>query len=131
MPHETVARAAYEAFNRGDWDAVLEVCAPDIAVQRAGGAGTLHGRDAVKEFNAPDAFDSQQLEPEAFIEHGDRLLVALRARARGMKSGIEVEQQGFHVLTIRDGKLTRVEVYFERTEALEALRGGGVDMLET
>jgi ketosteroid isomerase-like protein len=126
MPHEVLAREAYEAFNRGDWDAMLEVCTPDIAVQRAGGAGIVRGREALREFSTPDAFERQQLEPKEFIDHGDRLFVALQARAIGSQSGIEVEQEGFHVLTIHARKIARLEIYFGRTEALQAVRSDGV-----
>jgi ketosteroid isomerase-like protein len=54
-------------------------------------------------------------------ETGERLLVALRARAKGRETGIEVEELVSHVLTVRDRKLARLEIYFSREEALEAL----------
>jgi ketosteroid isomerase-like protein len=72
MPRQNVelARRVYEAFNRGDWEGLMQVCSPDVAVQRAAGAGTVRGFDAVRRFNAPDAFESQQLDPEEFIDYG-------------------------------------------------------------
>jgi ketosteroid isomerase-like protein len=129
MSRENVelARWIYEAFNHGDWEGLMRVCWPDIAVQRAAGAGTVHGYEAVRRLSAPDAFESQQLDPREFIEHRHKLLVTLRARARGATSGIDVEQTGFHVLTFRDRKISRVEVYFDKSDALNALYGSRVE----
>jgi hypothetical protein len=87
----------------------------------------VRGYEAVRRFNAPDAFESQQLDPREFIDYRNKLLVTLRARARGTTSGIDVEQSGFHVLTFRNRKIARVEIYFEKEDALNALYGSGVD----
>jgi ketosteroid isomerase-like protein len=125
MSRENVelAMRIYEAFNHGDWEGLLQVCSPEVAVQRAAGAGTVQGYEAVRRFNAPDAFESQELDPREFIEYRDKLLVTLCARARGTTSGIDVEQSGFHVLTFRNRKIARVEIYFDKTDALNALYG--------
>jgi ketosteroid isomerase-like protein len=123
MSRENVelVRAMYQAFNHNDWEALLQACTPDIAVQRAGGAGTVRGHEALRQFTAADAFESQELDPQEFIEYKDKLLVTLWARARGKGSAIEVEQRGFHVLTLRDGRIAQVDIYFEKADALEAL----------
>jgi ketosteroid isomerase-like protein len=120
MRQESIARKAYEAFNQGDFDAALGLCTPDITVQRASGSGAVQGSAAIRDFFAPDAFEWQQVEPREFVEHRNRLLVELWARARGRESGVEVEQLGFHVITFRDEKLARIEVYFDRADALKA-----------
>jgi ketosteroid isomerase-like protein len=46
-----------------------------------------------------------------------RYLVLIKLHTRGQGSGAEVETQGAHVLTMRGGKVMRVEVYPDRDEA--------------
>ena len=118
-----LALRAYAAFNAEDWDTLQELFAPDLELQRAGGLGTLHGSETVVGFAEPDAFEWQRLEPQGeFIEEGDKVFVALLNRVRGRGSEIEMEQPVFHVATLRDGRIARIVVHFDRTEALEDLR---------
>lgn len=118
-----LALRAYAAFNSEDWETLQQLFAPDLELQRGGGMGTLHGSDTVLGFAQPDAFEWQRLEPQGeFLEQGDKVLIALRGRVRGQGSEIEVEQPVFHVATLRDGRVSRIAVHFDRTEALEDLR---------
>lgn len=117
-----VALRAYAAYNAEDWDTLRELFAPDLELHRAGGMGTLHGSDTVVGFAEPDAFEWQRLEPQGeFLEQGDNVFIAVMSRARGKGSEIVVEQPVFHVATIRDGRVTRIVVHFDRAEAIEAL----------
>jgi ketosteroid isomerase-like protein len=64
---------------------------------------------------------STKLEPERFFDVDDeRVLVFMRVTAKGEGSGVPVELRDAHELTIRDGVCTRIKVYLDRTEALEA-----------
>jgi ketosteroid isomerase-like protein len=121
---EDLARAAYETFNSGNFDATVELFAPDVELVRPSGLGIVRGREAVRQFLAPDAFASQRIEPVEFMERGERLFVALRGWARGAGSGIELETPGFHVFETRDGQVTRLQFFFDRAEALEAFEDG-------
>jgi ketosteroid isomerase-like protein len=40
--------------------------------------------------------------------------------ARGRGSGVPVDQRVFSVLTVRDGKVARIDDHTERADALEA-----------
>jgi ketosteroid isomerase-like protein len=121
MTHEELAHRAYEAYNAGDLDALLEFCTPDITLERASPGPPVRGQEALRQFSGPDAFEWQTLTPEGFVERGDRLLVSITARARGRGSGIELVERAFHVVTIQDGKVARIEVYFNEADAHEAL----------
>jgi uncharacterized protein len=120
-----VVLGAYDSFNRGDVEAILDLLHPDVEwvpPPTSVDPQPLRGREAVREYLAPNFFESQSAEPLELIEHGNRLLVAARVRARGRGSGIELDQTGYHVLTIEDGRAVRFEVHVERATALAALR---------
>jgi ketosteroid isomerase-like protein len=65
------------------------------------------------------------IEVDEFIESGDRILVLIRWRGRGKGSGVEMESEGAHLWTFRDGRTVRWDVYRDRDEARAAL--GGAD----
>lgn len=122
-----VVLAAYDSFNRGEIEPILDLLHPDVEwVPPATSLEPrpLRGRDAVREYLAPNFFESQTAEPLETIEHRNRLLVVARVRARGRGSGIELDQTAYHLLTIEDGRTVRFEVHVDRAEALSALRDG-------
>jgi ketosteroid isomerase-like protein len=41
--------------------------------------------------------------------------------ARAARSGVPVDMTFGHVLTVREGLITRIEIYAEQTEALKAV----------
>jgi ketosteroid isomerase-like protein len=58
---------------------------------------------------------------EEFMESGDRILVLIVWRGAGRGSGAEIEGEGAHLWTFRDGKAIRFDVYRDRDEARIAL----------
>ena len=59
--------------------------------------------------------------PEEFIElPDDRVLVLLRVKFRARQSGIVLEARGGHLVTIRDGLVTRSQQYMDQQQAREA-----------
>jgi ketosteroid isomerase-like protein len=122
---EMIARLqrAYEAFNRGDFDAAMEGVHPEAEFVPPSGQASLRDAAAVRAWMEPDAFASQDFEPLDFRVEGNKVLVRQRVRARGAASGIEMEIYVWVVLTLNDdGLVTRVENYLdhEKAEALEA-----------
>jgi ketosteroid isomerase-like protein len=64
---------------------------------------------------------SVRLEPERFFDVDDeRVLVFIHITAEGEVTGAPVEMHDAHELTVRDGLISRLKVYADRTEALEA-----------
>jgi ketosteroid isomerase-like protein len=117
--------AAYDSFNRGEMEPMLQLLHTDvewIPPPTSLEPEPLHGREAVREYLAPNFFESQIAEPLETIEHGNRVLVVARVRARGRGSGIELDQTVYHLLTIEDGRAVRFEVHVDRSTALAALR---------
>ena len=85
--------------------------------------GTHRGFDEIRQrLEAQlEVFDEFTIEPEEFHEHGDRVAVPVRQRARGGASGVEVEIRIGHLWTVRDGKIARLDVFAARDDALRAL----------
>jgi ketosteroid isomerase-like protein len=116
-------RRGYEAWNRGDYEAVLELLDPAIEWRLPEGginSGSHHGREAVRELMGSylEAFDHLQLDPERFFQADDRVVVFVRQAGRGRGSGVEVEIQVGHVWTMRAGRAVRFEIVPKQDEAL-------------
>jgi ketosteroid isomerase-like protein len=121
-------RSAYEAYSRGDFEPVLALLDPDVEWHPPPDSlepQPLQGREAVREYLAPNLFDEQRAEPEEFIEEGDRILVVARTKIRGIASGVEIEEIGFHVWTVVDERAVRFEIFTDRDQAVAALKRDG------
>jgi ketosteroid isomerase-like protein len=121
-----VVKAAIEAANREDWDALVQSAAPsfelDMSRSRSFRGAAVYGLDQLRgflvEFN--ESWESVRVEPHEFIEAGDLVVVPWTTHARG-RHGIEVVSRPTFVWTIRDGAIERVSMYQERQDALEAV----------
>ena len=127
MSQENVelARLGYEAFNRGDIDGLLDLCAPDIKWRYFAtiDSEAVTGKDAVRAYfeTVLEAWEQICLEPEEIIDlPGDRVLVVSHLTGRGKGSGVEVETRGADLLTFDRGSLVRWMGYADRAQALEA-----------
>jgi uncharacterized protein len=121
-----LVRDAYEAFSRGDLDAVVELLDPDVELHPPPDSTDpepRHGREAVRQYLSPNLFASQAAKPEEIIDRGERVLVVARVIARGTGSGIEIEDTAFHLWTLREERAVRFEVFLNREQALTALEG--------
>ena len=74
---------------------------------------------------ALNAWENFRAIPEEYRElDGERVLVPLRNTGRGKTSGLEVEDlttRGANVVHLRDGKVTKLEIYWDRERALADL----------
>jgi ketosteroid isomerase-like protein len=118
-------RAAYDAYNSGEVGSVIDFAAEDIEVCPPPSSlepEPFHGRDALLEYLEPNMFEFQRAEPTEFLDEGDRIFVAARVRARGRGSGVELDDQVFHVWTTDGAHAVRFEIFLDRDQALAALR---------
>ena len=68
-----------------------------------------------------DAYPDLQVEPLEIQTNGNRAFVWVRFSGHGAESGVPIEMEMAHVLTIdEDGKTLRLEEYPERADGLEA-----------
>lgn len=130
MSEENVAivRRAFDAYTRGDIDAVLRLCAEDIVVRQApevpGVPPQQHGHEGVLEAFGiwPEQWDDFEIEIERVVAHpGDHVAVATRQRGRGKQSGAEVEAEFTFVFTIPHGKITEWRIFVSEGQALAAV----------
>jgi len=61
-----------------------------------------------------------RVELDELIDAGDVVVALVRQSGRGRGSGVEVEQETATVFTVEGGKITRIEAYGGRREALRA-----------
>jgi ketosteroid isomerase-like protein len=118
-------RRLHDAFNRGDFDAVVQLLHPDVEVVRPAGMSSVKGVAAVREWLEPDAFEEQRLEPLDFRVKGDKVLVRGHVTGRGAGSGIEVEAVNYIVWTLDDHGLVKEAQGFLPHEEAEALEAAG------
>ena len=118
-------RAEYAAMSRKDWNAVLSTADRDFELKAPSGgldAGAVRGveraRRAFEDFFSP--YEEVSVEPEAFFEGNGQLVVFFLQRARPLGSTAIVERRAAHLWTMRDGQATRLEIFPERDQALEA-----------
>ncbi len=120
-------RIGYEAFNRGDWQALERMLDPDIEMDLSEvflDRPRLHGTDELRAFFAseiPETWGGFQAEPVELIDAtDDQILVIVGVTGRGRRSGLETAGQFGHLWTFREGLLLRMRAYRDAREALEA-----------
>jgi ketosteroid isomerase-like protein len=67
------------------------------------------------------AWSEFQMDPEDFIDAGDRVVFVFQMTAKGRGSGVEVKRQDAIVFQLRDAMVVRVDYYNEREQALKAV----------
>ena len=107
-------RAAYDAFGRGDIEAVLGMCAEDISwnvPEPIPHARTATGRDGVAQFfgGLAELWTDFGIEVDVLTEEGDKAISI--GRAHGKLRGTESGYDWVHVFTVRDGVVVRFDEY--------------------
>jgi ketosteroid isomerase-like protein len=119
-------RRAYEAFNEGGVDAILDMVAPDITVrdrESAPDRDTHHGVVGITQLfeSMMEAFDELRFEPEEFIHVGPHVVAVLKQHARGRGSGAEIKGTTAHVWTLQDGRPVGLRIFRDKERALRAI----------
>jgi ketosteroid isomerase-like protein len=111
-------REIVDAVNRGDFDAAAALAHPEVVIARAGGLPDMTGREVLRAWMEPDAFESQTYELLEAQEAGHRVLTRIRTVARGAGSGIDMEVFTWSVWTFdQDGMIVRSEYFLDHDEA--------------
>src|SRR5205809_5279449 len=115
----TNARRFEAAMQTYDPSVVL-VVSEDVAVD----PGVYRGADAVGEWFGSwfrTFAPNYRLDVAELIPAGDAVVAAVDHRAVGRRSGVEVTTRYFNAYWIKQGRIVRLELFRERSEALEAV----------
>jgi uncharacterized protein len=123
-----IVRPIYEEWGRGNYRTIFEVYAPRMewgwSDEFPGLAGVHEDqRDPNPRLRAwLSPWEDWRIAADDYLELGDHVVVLTSYRGRGKGSGVEIEQQGAHVLEVRDGKVVRLEIFADREKAIESAR---------
>ena len=128
MSQENVelARRADDAFKRGDLDAFLALCDPDlefhsrlVAIE---GGGPYRGHDGIRAWweNIHAAWRDFSSEIDEVRSLGEMTVTRLTLHGHGMDSDAPWEQAQWHVVEWRNGKAIWWRTFLSEAEALEA-----------
>jgi ketosteroid isomerase-like protein len=134
MSHENVAvvRRVIEAWNLNEQerDVALERVVPFLdpgvifdATRRIINPKTYAGIEGIRAMLAErdEVWGEFRMEPDEFVDGGDRVVVIGRWVGKGRGSGVEVNQPIADVFTLDGGRVVRCEIgYSDRRQALEA-----------
>jgi ketosteroid isomerase-like protein len=120
-----LARRIYEAHRERALDAVTALCDPDLEIHAL--IGRLEGIEfrgvtAYRDFREfiDATWEGLETELERVRELDDeRVISSIRVRARSRGTAVPIDQRIVWVMTIRGGKLARVEVHSSVHAALE------------
>jgi uncharacterized protein len=122
-----VVRRLVEAFNRGDVDTVLAAFTVDCEIDEPpqmpdSPAQGYRGPDGVREWMGNlRNIAGTTFEVRAATPSGDALLCEVASHGRGRGSDVPIDWTTFAVFDLRDGKVSRLRVFLDRHEALEAV----------
>lgn len=121
-----VVQSAFDAWERGDTDSILQVCdegivviqpaeLPGVAPRQVGHAGVLEAFALW-----PEHWDDFRVEILRRFASRDQVVVTTEQSGRSKDSGIEVATQFTFLFTLRDRKITEWRIFMREPEALEA-----------
>lgn len=123
-----IVEQAYEGFNSGDIERVLETFNDDVEwIEPAGAryAGSHHGPEAIVQevFSGTAAdYEGFQATPHRYVDGGDTVVVLGELSGTVRATGEEISVPFAHVCEIEDGKMVRFTDYHD-TEAIRQAFG--------
>jgi len=127
--HIRTVQELYAAFGKGDVAGVLGMLSPDVEWREPENpfnpaAGTRRGHAGFLEWLriGHESEDILALEPRQFLTDDTSVAVVGFSRCRARSTGRTYESDFVHVVTFRDGKITRFQEFFDTYAAGEAFR---------
>jgi ketosteroid isomerase-like protein len=123
-----IVRASWDAWGRGDMDALFEFYDPDVEWDMTHSyipdMGVFRGHEGIRDFFRQwrEFFAEYHAEPEQFIAADDSVMVRVRQTGRGRISTVGVEMPDYwQIYRLRDGRAVSVAIYRDEGEALKAV----------
>ncbi len=115
-----LVKKGYEHFGSGDIEGLLNLFADDInwktpTVENADYTGERSGKEEVTEFfsRLDESEEFSNFEPTEFIAQGDRVVVLGKSAGTVKPTGNNFETDWVHIFTVRDGKVTAFQEFFD------------------
>jgi ketosteroid isomerase-like protein len=120
-----IVRRAIGAWNRRDLKAWLDSFHPEAELDWSRSRGPLkglyHGHAGIESFWGDwTSFEAVQLEAHDFIDGGSEVVVPNTGHVRA-RQDIEVVARSTFVFTLENGQITRLRMFQDHAEALEAV----------
>jgi ketosteroid isomerase-like protein len=120
-----IVRRGYDAFNRGDLEAMAADFASNFEYVTTGAVpgmtGVYQGPEGLAEFLEwmRSEFESPRIDVRELSEAGDQVLAAVTLGGRGKQSGVEASWDIWHLWTVEHGRVVRGHAFTSMEEALE------------
>ena len=129
MGNLEIVKRSYDAFARGDMDAVLADMDQEIEWHQAQGlphGGLYHGLDEVRR-NIFDPLDDEWWDefsalPDEFLDAGDQVVVVGRYRGVGKQTRKQLDVPFVHIWTLQGEKAIRFRQFLDTAGWVEALQ---------
>jgi ketosteroid isomerase-like protein len=121
--HVEIVRSAWEGYNSGDLDALIEPLDPDCEFHEDPAfpeAGVYRGPEEIRAYLSRfrELMADHSFEIEEVRDLAGGVVALLHERARGKASGVEVSLRPAFVHRFRGDKVVWVRAYLDRGEAL-------------
>jgi len=122
-----VIERMYDAWNSGDVPALLDVCDAEVEVRPALGpmlsATVYYGHEGVAAWYTEtyEPWAELRAEPQRYVDAGERTVVVVELHARVAGGQVDVDAEIAHVVTVRGGRIARLEGYEDPDAALHAV----------
>jgi ketosteroid isomerase-like protein len=124
-----IVQHVYTAFAKFDVNAILKMLSPDVVWGEPSNplnpaAGTRHGHAGFLEWLniGKQSEEILVLEPRKFLTDNDTVAVVGYTKCLAKVTGKSYETDFVHLVTIKDGKITRFQEFFDTYVAAEAFR---------
>ena len=122
-----IVRRLSALLERRDWRGMTDLLDPNVeftwdcrgAWRKARSLRGISQISQAFETEGDEVWDEHRIEPQEFIDAGDRVVVLQREFQRS-KSGVETVIDTAGIVDLRDGRVVRMHGYMNPAEALEA-----------